>query len=638
MVNPLFRTSSTTGPLVGPNKLLPAQLPAARFASLWHPWDFIQAPIPALGHKPNWERITTYPLEPRPLFRRWRSTAHLIGVSFGDTTQYCLLDIDLHSQYHPQRHPEALRKLLFVLEGIGLVRPLIVCSSASGGLHIYFPLPDPVKTFHLAHLLRQTLEQAGLEIKAGQLEIFPNTKTWKPQGQGISLYNAHRLPLQQDSYLLDTDLNPQSNHLEPFLAQWDLAANHQDPETLEQAIASLRIQTKITPLNQTRSRKAEDWYQDEKARIQQGWTGPSQTNSLLLSIGRFGRVFEGLASQELLDYMVQTATQLPGYQQHCQHRHQIQQRCQDWQTQIEAWYTPYRSHPSREQPKGPSNETRSQQAQERIKAAVATLEEQNELPAGIRNRTQAIAAQGISRQTLYKYKHLWHPDYYSACEPLTESSEPLQNNLIHTPPIRSLGTSDFEASLSSPPSQHLVAQNQKKKEFQTTNKPQTWAEVLPLRSSVPKQDPLVQMPELGSAGLLEQVRQVVALTPVLKKAVLDSQPQVVLNALQALQERQRVSSLNNPIGFLLRAIQQHWEPNQTSPSHPASQVYTAADFGYRPAPGPGDPMRELRRQQRLETLRWWITSGQSDRVVQSLKQHPQWGIDFDEVNSSFGSD
>lgn len=634
MVNPLFRTNAEAGLLVGPNKLLPVELPAARFATLWHPWDFIQADIPAPGDKPNWERITTYPLEPRPLFRRWHSTAHLLGVSFGDTTRYCLLDIDLCSQYHPQRHPEALRRLLSVLEDIGLVRSLFIQSSGSGGLHIYFPLPTPIKTFHLAHLLRQTLEQARLEIKAGQLEIFPNTKTWKPQGQGISLYNAHRLPLQQDSYLLDADLNPLGNSLEAFLAQWELAANHQDQETLEQAIAAVRIQTKITPLSQPRSRRAEDWYRDEKARIEQGWTGPSQTNDLLLAIGRFGRVFEGLSGQDLLDYMIQTATQLPGYQQYCRHRHEIKQRCQEWQPQIEAWYTPYRSHPVRQQPKGPSNEARSQEAQERIKAAVAALEKQNQLPAGIRSRTEAIAAYGISRQTLYKYKHLWHPDHYQMCESRSQDPKPLQNKVIHTPPIRSLGPSQAKTVLALPRSQPVVAPDER---IQTPNKLQTCPEISPLPSPASKQNLPLQLPEPGSTGVLEQVVQVVALTPVLRKAVLSAEPQVVVNALQALQERQRVASLANPAGFLLRAIQSRWEPNhKPAPAHPAGRVYTAVDFGYQPASGSGDPMRELRRQQRLETLRWWIVSGQGDRVAQVLTDHPEWGISLDELDPSLG--
>lgn len=604
---------------------IPSDPLSAQFASLWHPWDFIQADIPAPGHKPNWERITAYPLEPRPLMRRWRSPTHLIGVSFGDTTRYCLLDIDLNSQYHPQRHPEALRRLLAALEDIGLVRPLFIQSSSSGGLHIYFPLPCPVRTFHLAHLLRQTLERAGMEIKAGQLEIFPNTKTWKPKGQGISLYNAHRLPLQQDSYLLDADFNLQGNSLVAFLAQWELVANHQDIETLNQAIAQLSLR-KVIPVAQTFSRKAQDWLEDEKARIEQGWTGPGQTNDLLLAIGRFGRVFEGLGGKELLTYMIQTATGLPGYREYCGHQHEIEKRCWDWLPLIEEHYSPYCSHPDRQKPKGLSNEARSLQAQERIQTAVAALEGQGALPSGIRSRAEAIAAQGISRQTLYKYKHLWHPDHYQGCEPQPKAPKPLQNKVIHTPPIRSLDPSQSKTALLRSHSQPAVAPNQNRN-MQTTNKPQARAEVLPLHSLAPRQDHPLQASEPEAAELLERVGQVVTLTPALKRAVLDAEPQVVVNALHALQERQQVAALANPAGFLLRAIRHCWEPNhKPAPAHPAGRVYTAVDFGYQPASGSGDPLRELRRQQRIETLRWWVTSGQSERVVQALREHPEWEI------------
>lgn len=442
----LFKSKSTK---LSTLKLTPTELPAAKFTAIWHIWDFLQANIPTAGHKPSWERVTTYPLEPRPLFRRWCSSTELVGVSFGATTGYFLSDIDIRSLYHPQNSRENFRLFLSCLETLGLVRPIIIQSSESGGLHIYFPLAAPVKTFHLAHLVRQTLEQAGLEIKAGQLELFPNTKTWKPQGQGISLYNAHRLPLQQGSYLLDSDLNPQGNDLEQFLTQWEQAAASQDQQILEWAIANTKIE-KVTPITQARSRKAEIWYQDEQSRIQQGWTGPSQTNELLLSIGRFGRVFEGLEGEALLSYMVSQAKASPGYRQHCRHQHEIVLRCREWQQQVEQIYSPYRSRPKRPR-RGTSNEQRTHQAQQRIKAAVAALEEHKELPQKIKARVQAITSYGIAAQTLYKYKELWYPGIYQQrCEtslPETDtanlgetpkSPERPPNGRFHTPPIRSL--------------------------------------------------------------------------------------------------------------------------------------------------------------------------------------------------------
>ena len=433
------------------SQLTPTEIPAQKFCSYWHPWDYIQAQVPPPGQKPAWERVTDYPLEPRPLFNKWRSPAQLIGASFGNTTTYCLLDIDSSSQYHPQNSQEAFELLLSCLEDIGLVRPLIIQSSDSGGLHIYFPLARLVKTFALANLLVKTLEGAGFNVASGQLETFPNPKTWKPEGQGISLYKAHRLPLQQSSYLLDRALNPQDSSLEQFLSQWEQAATGQDQESLEQAIATTKIR-RVTPINQPRSRKAEDWYQESQAIIAEGFTGFGQTNALIKKVGEFGRVFMGeveLAGETLLRYMVETIKSCPGYQQFCRHKHEIEKRCRHWLPLVEKWYSRYRSHPSRPRV-GLTNEERSQAAQARIKAAVTELEASNSLPLSTRRRYEAIVPYGISKETLYKYKHLWHPEHYKTSvlplaeptsaisEELPKTSKPLSDELVRTPPIRSL--------------------------------------------------------------------------------------------------------------------------------------------------------------------------------------------------------
>lgn len=448
------------------SKLTPAELSAQKFCFLWHQWDFIQAPTPVPGKKPAWERVSDYPLEPRSLFRKWRSLNQLIGVSFGDTTDYCLLDLDIGSQYHPRNNQEAFDSLLFSLEEIGLVRPLAIQSSESGGLHIYFPLARSVKTFALANLLIITLESSGFKVAPGQLEIFPNLKTWKPKGQGFSLYNGHRLPLQQSSYLLDRTLNPQGNNLEQFLYQWVQAAAGQDQESLESAIATTKIH-KSTPHNPPRSRKAEDWYQESQAIIAEGFTGFSQTNALIKKIGEFGRVFVGeveLAGEALLQYMLDTIKNCPGYQQYCRHKHEIKKRCRHWLPLIEKWYSHYCSRPPRPRT-GLTNEERSQAAQSRIKAAVADLEASGSLPQGVKARMSTIAAYGVAAQTLYKFKPLWYPGIYqqtyetlgtegvSANHPeISNTPEPMQTKGFHTPPIRSfrqfeVAVSDLQVSI-----------------------------------------------------------------------------------------------------------------------------------------------------------------------------------------------
>lgn len=451
MVNSFIKPHASTGIQAEDHKLTPANPHDAKFSSLWHPHDFIQAPAPISGQKPTWERVTDHPLEPRSLIAKWYSPNQLIGVTFANTTPYCLLDIDSGSQYHPQTSPEAFRLVLSSLEDIGLVRPLIVQSSDSEGVHVYFPLAGPVKTFALANLLVTTLEEAGLKVTPGQLETFPNLKTWKPKGQGFSLYKAHRLPLQQGSYLLDQDGNSYGNSLEQFLHQWEQAGAHQDQQTLEEVIATTKTR-KFTPVNQPRSRKAEDWYRQDQVIIAQGFTGSGQTNALIKKVGEFGRVFVGeveLAGEALLQYMIDTIKNCPGYQKFCRHKHEIEKRCRHWLPLIEKKYYHYRSHPPRPCV-GLTNEERGQAAQERIKAAINELERQGKLPTGTRKRYEAIIPYGISLNTLYKHKELWHPEHYQPCvsslpqtasaDPveLTKSPNPSPNQLIHTPLLRSL--------------------------------------------------------------------------------------------------------------------------------------------------------------------------------------------------------
>ncbi|MDE5071770.1 MAG: hypothetical protein O4806_07875, partial [Trichodesmium sp. St5_bin8] len=107
----------------------------------------------------------------------WRSPTDVVGVRFGSKTKYCLLDIDIDSPHHP-RNSNNLRNIFGCLEDVGLIKPVPIQSSDSGGLHIYYFLPEEVPTFGLSSFLSATLINAGFEIKKGHLEIFPNPKTY----------------------------------------------------------------------------------------------------------------------------------------------------------------------------------------------------------------------------------------------------------------------------------------------------------------------------------------------------------------------------------------------------------------------------------------------------------------------------
>jgi hypothetical protein len=125
------------------------------YALFGYRWEWISAPIPTPGDtkpetakqkksKPDWQ-THAYPL-PDEAIHDALSGETLIGVSFASTTNYLLADLDRWSMYHPHCNVIEFHRMLSCLEEIGLVRPLIVRSSESEGLHIYYPLPITVSS------------------------------------------------------------------------------------------------------------------------------------------------------------------------------------------------------------------------------------------------------------------------------------------------------------------------------------------------------------------------------------------------------------------------------------------------------------------------------------------------------------
>ncbi|HEY9879439.1 MAG TPA: hypothetical protein V6D29_13365 [Leptolyngbyaceae cyanobacterium] len=386
-----------------------------------YPWQSIQASMPDdVRQKPQWQTNTRYPLRPRTLWSLWQDANTLIGVRFGRTTRYALLDLDKGSCY---RTPEAIAQLRGALETIGIVRTLLLRSSWSGGLHLYIPLPDAVKTFNLAVAIEECLKAHGFQLKSGQLETFPNAKTF-----GVEIfteYNAHRLPLQpgSGSCLLTDSLEPVTDDLERFLWIWEGAAQAQDMALLEEAMASGRNLRRKRPKRQSLD-KVEAWKSDLETEIEEGWTSSGQTNPLLKSIACYGRVFEKLEGDALADYIVRIAVNTPGYAQHCQHQSEIRRRAKDWAQAVEKYYWPLGSEPLRlrkAEAAGPNgNEVRSQEALTRIRAAVEQLMALNQLPATVRGRVKVLVEQAqTSVQTLYKHKCLWHPEQIRTEKPVT---------------------------------------------------------------------------------------------------------------------------------------------------------------------------------------------------------------------------
>lgn len=388
-----------------------------------HRFDYIYAPHPEPNHAPAWQTESRHPLTDR-LIDQGR---FLYGVRFGKTSRYCLLDIDAGSPYHPQQDPLAIARITAAVEAIGLVRHLAITSSYSGGIHLYFPLAISHSSWELGSAVTLILENAGFTVKPGLLEVFPNRKTYRVQGQP-GLFNAHRLPLQNGSYLLNSDFEPVWSDRSKFVQQWQScqSRNTVHPSALR------RVLRQHSQTHHRVSGKAAKFLNDLNSEIETGWTGPGQTNYLLGRIALrcyiFHHLLEGgspLTGQALIDQITQVARSLPGYREWCGHQHEIEHRSAEWARCVEnSRYFHYgigkpdqtlahtdlflstRSTQSKNW-----NQEQSQNTRDRIFQAIADLLEQNALPIQTTARFKALLNYGIGGGSLYRHKDLWHPGF-----------------------------------------------------------------------------------------------------------------------------------------------------------------------------------------------------------------------------------
>lgn len=385
-----------------------------------HRFDYIYAQHPEPGASPHWHTETRYPLSDRLLHQ----SSYLYGVRFGKQTQYAMLDIDRGSLYHPERDPLALQRITAALEAIGLTNYLACTSSYSGGLHLYFPFPLAQKSWELGTVVTVLLENAGLAVKPGLLEVFPNRRVHNVQGTP-SLFNAHRLPLQSGSYLLNPDLEPIWSNYHCFLSQWQQVQKQND-------IASRSLK-RILKQSQRRtyqiSGRATKFLNDLNAEIELGWTGHGQTNYLLGRIAMRTYVFhhvledeKPLEGQALTEKIVDIAQSLPGYKTWCRHQLDIQHRASEWARCVEnSRYFHYGETQNQASKDSSSeadhkkdcswNQQQSNQARTRIQQAIVQLLENHRLPVQTGARFKALTQLGIGGGSLYRHKDLWHPEF-----------------------------------------------------------------------------------------------------------------------------------------------------------------------------------------------------------------------------------
>ncbi|MEP0914176.1 hypothetical protein NDI45_25035 [Leptolyngbya sp. GB1-A1] len=460
-----------------------------------HRGDYLYAEHPDPDESPQWKTESRHFLSDRLI----QQGAYLYGVRFGKTTNYVLLDIDTGSLYHPSRDRLAISRMAEALEPVGLVSHVSVSSSYRGGnnpgLHLYFPFTQSQSTWTIALVAQTLLENAGFKLKPGQLELFPNPK---PYGEdGPTLYNGHRLPLQAGSYLLNADFQPIHTSRARFVQQWKFAEgrNDLDSRRLKQVLKQAKRRRYIV------SGKAQKFLNDLNAEIEPGWTGAGQTNRILGKIACRARVFyhvhhggSPLEGEALAQVIAEIAQSLPGYEEYCNHKAEIEERSRLYGRSSEKRYYPYGYRQREldvEETKQNSteqgnvlnwNQQQSQAAQERIRKAVAELQEQGNLPSQKTARRNALRAYRISNKTLDKYPELWW-----------ESSESLQGEEYY--PVDA-DLSDAEGLKSLQGEEYYPMENNKLVGLSVCDAPQQQAQDSPTSGEFPDLREVSTVPKL----------------------------------------------------------------------------------------------------------------------------------------------
>ena len=380
-----------------------------------------------------------YPIKPEVLWEKYHNPDLLMGVSFRSKTHYCLEDIDRGGDNHPLTNINKFEDILQRNKEIGLHGHVLVQSSHSGGLHVFYPTPEEVSSIRLACAIKQTAESAGYPVKNGQLETFPNVKRYVKNPQHrleIPAYQAHRLPLQPDSgsYILDDNLNPISDSLEDFLYMMEAAAALQDMARLASVMEhAYEIQKKSL----YSTKRIEEFKEELEKIIATGWTDYHQTNWLLKDVGAYCRIFKRLSGMELTVAMYEIAIRMPGYLEFCRHRFggedfpDIWRRCVEWTPSIEKFYWRLGDPPSREGSfkdmmrkgckKNPTNAERSRATQNMIKEAFGYVcETMEQIPTVIKTLKGMMLDyikqkydKRPSDRSFVRYKENWHPDYWN---------------------------------------------------------------------------------------------------------------------------------------------------------------------------------------------------------------------------------
>ncbi|MGL6338680.1 MAG: hypothetical protein ACRC80_06005 [Waterburya sp.] len=428
-------------PKINQSRLLPVSPVVTKLLEFFsHHWDFI---LKREGE--SWYTETRYKLNPRNFESYWQDTEISLGLRFAEQTKFGCLDLDENSANNPLVNPKRYRKLLKTLSKIGIKRTVLIRSSSNRGVHLFFFLPERINSFNLACALFRVLSENCFAIKSGELEIFPNTKRYKKKGEGFSLFNGLRVPMQPGSgaTLLDPEtFEPVPGGAEKFIELMNSSCARQDLKLLKECCDTARDWYCNFALNK---QGRTQWQKDIEYSLKFGFTGSGQTNDILKNLANLGRVFYGSNTvPDLAKFIHERVIDLPGYIDHCGHQDKIEKRAFEWATSAINYWSIWASNPQRTQnftelwtlqeqlsgvePEvkaahrgrwGWVNQKRSDETKSKLKS-ILTEHPLDIMPKGVLKRLnfinekcQVIFGTKFSRNTLNKpeYRTLWHPKY-----------------------------------------------------------------------------------------------------------------------------------------------------------------------------------------------------------------------------------
>ena len=202
-------------------------------------------------------------------------------------SNWASVDIDQGSPYHPGTDGGAgLAPVLNALSEIGLNEGLEIQSSCSGGLHLWFPLCEPVGTWKLAVAIEETCLRNQLQVENGVLELRPNRKGYGTQ------YLAIRAPLSgEGNGLIVEGFGIVENHT-AFMLQWNEAENANRLKKIED-----KESCTISSSNRRGQPKKKGGLNQAVNVLEVGFTGKSQTQRIKLEAMQKARLIEELESE-----------------------------------------------------------------------------------------------------------------------------------------------------------------------------------------------------------------------------------------------------------------------------------------------------------------------------------------------------